>query len=70
MDEDKLAQHRGKEVTIRKHKTNDCSRCDIMEKVGEMAWLVEVLSEKAKVTPDELAQLFKQAKIAVSTTRF
>lgn len=65
---DKLGKHRGQIVQIKKRKAGDCSRCTIQERIGEYAWIIEVLSTKYAINADEMTDLFRQARRAISLT--
>jgi len=65
MKVDKLANVRGQKIDI-KRKKRDCTTCDFMQRIGEYAWVVEVLTTKAGITGEELSSLFAEAHRAVS----
>ena len=62
---DKLADVRGRRVDIQRKKM-DCQKCQLLERIGEYAWIVEVLAAAAGVTGDELQALFAEAHRSIS----
>jgi hypothetical protein len=65
---DQLAGVRGQRVHIKEQPVGDCTRCAVMDKMGEYAWVIEVLTTKAGLTGADLSELFRQARAAISST--